>query len=224
VPAPDPPANPPPPAVTPSSPLPEETPPPFPVAAPSPLPPASTSPAESPASSPEESPPPAPVDPPAPPNVPGPEPQKNASNRPFLLVHGAGVFESPQGIGLIAAGANVAANVIAVASSLPAVASGVNAANAGGNVVRSIGHTQFLAMSLSLQVPNIPADYIQLCAGMQWVNLHRGCTTCGDLYKAKSALIVALVGLACVFGLHCIARASIAIWCHVKHKSCAVPR
>jgi hypothetical protein len=147
-----------------------------------------------------------------------------AMTRQFLLVQGAGIFESPSGIGSVAAAASVAANLVAVASSLPAIVSGVNAANAGGNVLRSIGHTQFLAMSLALQVPNIPADYIKLCEGMQWINLQGDCESCGRFQKLKSALLVALVGVICVFGLHSLARLCILAWCHVKHRTIALPR
>jgi hypothetical protein len=41
--------------------------------------------------------------------------------------------------------------------------------SAGGttSLLRSIGHTQFLAMSVSLAVPWLPQEFIQLCAGLE---------------------------------------------------------
>jgi hypothetical protein len=142
-----------------------------------------------------------------------------------LLVQGAGIFSSPSGIGTVAAGASVAFNLISVAGSLPAFAGGVGAPNAGGaNVVRSIGHTQFLAMSLTLQVPNIPSDYKNLCAGMQWLNLQRNCEDCSKFEKIKTAATVAAIGIACIFGLHCGARMSILAWSRLKNRHIDVPR
>jgi hypothetical protein len=51
----------------------------------------------------------------------------------------------------------------AVASVIAAAASG----GSTGSLLRSIGHTQFLAMSVSLAVPYLPGDFIKLCEGLQ---------------------------------------------------------
>lgn len=49
-------------------------------------------------------------------------------------------------------------------------AAGANAgAGAGGtsNLVRSFGHTQFLAMSVSLAVPALSPQYVAMCEGFK---------------------------------------------------------
>jgi hypothetical protein len=55
---------------------------------------------------------------------------------------------------------------LSAASALSAAAA---AATSGGatSLLRSIGHTQFLAMSVSLAVPWLPPEFLQLCAGLE---------------------------------------------------------
>jgi hypothetical protein len=68
--------------------------------------------------------------------------------------------------------ASAATAVSATASALSAAAAVAAAGGAGGaggstSLLRSIGHTQFLAMSVSLAVPWLPSEYLQLCAGLE---------------------------------------------------------
>lgn len=65
--------------------------------------------------------------------------------------------------------ASVATAVSAAASALSTAAAAATAGGAGGStsLLRSIGHTQFLAMSVSLAVPWLPPEYLQLCAGLE---------------------------------------------------------
>lgn len=65
--------------------------------------------------------------------------------------------------------ASTATAVSATASALSAAAAAATATGAGGatSILRSIGHTQFLAMSVSLAVPWLPAEYVKLCTGLE---------------------------------------------------------
>jgi predicted TPR repeat methyltransferase len=68
-----------------------------------------------------------------------------------------------------------AADMAATATALSAAASAfgataaATASGAGGStsLIRSLGHTQFLAMSVSMAVPWLPAEYIRLCTGLR---------------------------------------------------------
>ncbi|KAF6252266.1 hypothetical protein COO60DRAFT_1704375 [Scenedesmus sp. NREL 46B-D3] len=68
--------------------------------------------------------------------------------------------------------ASTATALSAAASAFGATAA-ATATGAGGStsLIRSLGHTQFLAMSVSMAVPWLPAEYIRLCAGLSWSNL-----------------------------------------------------
>jgi hypothetical protein len=65
--------------------------------------------------------------------------------------------------------ASAATAISATASALSAAAAATSASGAAGasSLLRSVGHTQFLAMSVSLAVPWLPPEYIQLCAGLE---------------------------------------------------------
>lgn len=64
------------------------------------------------------------------------------------------------------ASAAVAATVLSAASALSSAAAAATSSGAT-SLVRSIGHTQFLAMSVSLAVPWLPHEYLQLCDGLE---------------------------------------------------------
>jgi hypothetical protein len=65
--------------------------------------------------------------------------------------------------------ASAATAIAATASALSAAAAATTASGAGGatSLLRSVGHTQFLAMSVSLTVPWLPPEYLELCAGLE---------------------------------------------------------
>jgi hypothetical protein len=60
-------------------------------------------------------------------------------------------------------------SIATVSSSVAATAASTVGSNV--NVLRSFGHTQFLAMSISMAVPALPQQYVALCEGLQWLNL-----------------------------------------------------
>ncbi|KAF8061903.1 EGF1 [Scenedesmus sp. PABB004] len=83
---------------------------------------------------------------------------------------------SVPGSGLLQRAADMGSSATAVsaaASALGAAASVASGGTAGGttSLLRSVGHTQFLAMSVSLAVPWLPAEYVRLCSGLDWSNL-----------------------------------------------------
>ncbi len=63
-----------------------------------------------------------------------------------------------------AVGTVLAAGSAALASAMGMATTGV-VGGGGTNLMRSVGHTQFLAMSVSLAVPGLPPEYTQLCSG-----------------------------------------------------------
>lgn len=62
--------------------------------------------------------------------------------------------------------ASAATGISATAAALSAVAA-TTIGSGATSMLRSIGHTQFLAMSVSLAVPWLPPEYLQLCAGLE---------------------------------------------------------
>jgi hypothetical protein len=71
-----------------------------------------------------------------------------------------------------AAGMASSATAIATTASVLSVASAAGGGTASGgsaSLLRSMGHTQFLAMSVSLAVPWLPPEYIKLCQGLEYV-------------------------------------------------------
>jgi hypothetical protein len=65
----------------------------------------------------------------------------------------------------------IASSAVAVAAaSSSASAAAASAASSGGgsaSILRSMGHTQFLAMSMSMAVPFLPPEYTLLCKGLE---------------------------------------------------------
>jgi hypothetical protein len=57
---------------------------------------------------------------------------------------------------------------LTTAGTTAAALSVLAAAGSGtSSLLRSIGHTQFLAMCVSLAVPYLPSEFIKLCQGLQ---------------------------------------------------------
>lgn len=54
----------------------------------------------------------------------------------------------------------------ATASALTAVSATATGAGSS-SLLRSVGHTQFLAMAVSLAVPWLPPEFIKLCQGLE---------------------------------------------------------
>lgn len=80
-----------------------------------------------------------------------------------VVVPGSDLLERASSI------ASAATAISATASALSAAAAAATSSGAGGatSLLRSVGHTQFLAMSVSLAVPWLPPEYIELCAGLE---------------------------------------------------------
>ncbi|WIA37428.1 hypothetical protein OEZ86_014352 [Tetradesmus obliquus] len=83
-----------------------------------------------------------------------------------LVVPGSDLWKRAADIG------STATALSAAASAFGATAA-ATATGAGGStsLIRSFGHTQFLAMSVSMAVPWLPSEYIRLCTGLSWSNL-----------------------------------------------------
>lgn len=62
--------------------------------------------------------------------------------------------------------ASVATAVSAASAAVTVAAASVGSGSS--NFIRSVGHTQFLAMSVGIAVPALPQQYIALCDGLKW--------------------------------------------------------
>jgi predicted TPR repeat methyltransferase len=86
--------------------------------------------------------------------------------------------------------ASTATALSAAASAFGATAA-ATATGAGGStsLIRSLGHTQFLAMSVSMAVPWLPAEYIRLCTGLRYQRRmqHASCAECSEWCRGLSA-------------------------------------
>lgn len=74
-----------------------------------------------------------------------------------VVVPGVDVW---QRAAMVSTGATVVATSAAVLGSAAT-------AGAAGSLIRSVGRTQFLAMSVSLAVPWLPTEYLDLCKGLE---------------------------------------------------------
>ena len=65
--------------------------------------------------------------------------------------------------------ASTSATILTAAATSASTAAAATAVGGGGStsLIRSVGHTQFLAMSVSLAVPTMPENYLQLCRGLE---------------------------------------------------------
>jgi hypothetical protein len=65
--------------------------------------------------------------------------------------------------------ASAGATILTAAATSASTAAAASAVSGGGStsLIRSVGHTQFLAMSVSLAVPAMPENYLQLCRGLE---------------------------------------------------------
>jgi hypothetical protein len=65
--------------------------------------------------------------------------------------------------------ANLAAGGAALTASASAMSAAAATVSTAGttSLLRSVGHTQFLAMSVSLAIPFLPPEYVRLCQGLE---------------------------------------------------------